>query len=250
MRGWRYHAGPLPHIAGRSYDGAPQLLPLFDLTEADSATLRAMQGEHGWFCPVADVVLDRLDRTRFVSRAERADADYLYDAAAFRDYAGAGLGAKRAAVERLLARHALQVVDLDPGGAAAALEVLQGWCDDKGLDPDGADAPACREALSLVGGRGPTAALSGHLHFADGEPAGFVLFEELNPGVQVVRFSKALRRFDGIFPAMYRHLARSEAVAARWLNFEQDLGRPNFRRSKLSFRPARLLPKHRVRVGP
>jgi hypothetical protein len=62
VRGWRYHAGPLPHIAGRSYDGAPQLLPLFDLTEADSATLRAMQGEHGWFCPVADVVLTAKDR--------------------------------------------------------------------------------------------------------------------------------------------------------------------------------------------
>jgi hypothetical protein len=39
--------------------------------------LRGMQGEQGWFCPVATATLEALARTRFESRAERADADYL-----------------------------------------------------------------------------------------------------------------------------------------------------------------------------
>ena len=32
----------------------------------------------------------------------------------------------------------------------------------------------------------------------------------------------------------------------RWLNFEQDLGHANFRRTKMSYRPAALLAKHRA----
>ena len=253
VRGWRHHTDPLPHLSGRSYDGSVQLLPLFDLARADPDMLRSVQGEQGWFCPVATATLEALARTRFESRAERADADYLYAAAAFRDYAGAGLGPKRAAVARLHDQHAMQVLPLDAATTAAALEVLQGWCADKGVAEDGADAPACREALtSLSSGDvpGPASALSGRLHLADGVPAGFVIFEALNPGVQVVRFAKGLQRYDGIFPTMYRHIVLEGGDAVRWLNFEQDLGRPGFRRSKMSFRPAKLLPKHRVRVLP
>ena len=88
VRGWRHHAQPLPHIAGRSYDGSVQLLPLFDLATADLDALRALQGEHGWFCPVATATLERLDPARFEVRAERDDADYLY--AALRAYGTSG----------------------------------------------------------------------------------------------------------------------------------------------------------------
>lgn len=253
VRGWRFHRDPLPHLSGLSYDGSVQLLPLFELASADPDLLRGMQGERGWFCPVATATLEKLDPKRFEARAERADADYLYAAAAFRDYAGAGLGPKRAAVARLHEQHAMQVLPLGAATAAAAREVLQGWCADKGVAEDGADAPACREALAALSSgeaTDPAAALSGRLHLADGVPAGFTLCEALNPGVRVVRFAKGLRRYDGIFPTMYRHLVLEGGDALRWLNFEQDLGRTGFRRSKMSFRPAKLLPKHRVRVLP
>jgi hypothetical protein len=33
-----------------------------------------------------------------------------------------------------------------------------------------------------------------------------------------------------------------------WLNFEQDMGLANFRRTKLSYRPVALLSKFRVRL--
>jgi hypothetical protein len=250
VRGWRHHTHPLPYISGRSYDGSTQLLPLFDLATADPDALQRMQGEHGWFCPVASATLEKLDRARFAARAERDDADHLYVAEGFRDYAGAGLGSKRAAVERLHALHSMTTVTLDAASVMAAHAVLEGWCGDKGLAANDADAPACREALALLASAdatGPAAALSGRLHLAD-EPAGFTICEEINPGVVVVRFAKGLRRFDGIFPSMYRHIVLEAGGRLRWLNFEQDLGRPNFRRSKMSFRPARLVPKHRVRV--
>ena len=35
---------------------------------------------------------------------------------------------------------------------------------------------------------------------------------------------------------------------ATWLNFEQDMGMAGFRQSKLSYQPAALLPKYRLRA--
>ena len=247
-RDWRYAESPIPHLRGRGYDGSVQLIVLHELERIELATLGELQGETGWFCPVPESWLQRLDPDAFVWRAERDDADYLYAAAAFHDYAGVGLGSKRAAVDRLHARHQLQVRHLDASSWSAAMEILEGWCRDKNITTAGADVLECREALSLLKTGVASATLFGYLHLADDLPAGFVLCEELNPGVIVVRFAKGLQRFDGIFPNMYQHLARRTERLVKWLNFEQDLGRPNFRRSKLSFQPVRLLPKYRVRV--
>lgn len=244
-RDWRLVRGVLPHLAGRSYDGTPQLIPLFALDAVEPARLHALQGAQGWFCPIANPVLDQLDRSRFLCRADRDDADYLYPADNFRHYARAGLGAKRAAVSALLERHRVTAVELQPVCREAARQVLQGWCHDKGCGPTDADVPSCATALSLAS---LPDGLFGYLHFVDDEPAGFVICEELNPGVVVVRFAKGLRRYDGIFPRMYQHLVDADGRRVDWVNFEQDLGHPNFRRSKQSFRPDRLLPKHRVRV--
>jgi hypothetical protein len=68
--------------------------------------------------------------------------------------------------------------------------------------------------------------------------------------VDVIRFAKGLRRFQGVPQALFQHYARHRAATAqpplKWLNFEQDLGLPNFRRTKMSYAPAALLDKHRA----
>jgi hypothetical protein len=243
--GYRYRPGPWPCIVGRAYDGAPIVIPLFDLTTAPMEALRDLQGGDGWFFPIADAVLGGLDSAAIESKSLRDDADYLYAADSFVDYQGPGLGSKRHDVERLLDTGRLEVHPLDAGRRAAALEVLEGWCLDKGRGLDEADCAACREVLAMLG---PKSSLRGFLHEANGVPAGFVLVEELNPGVLAVRFAKGRVRFEGIYAHLFQDLARRLVPGVRWLNFEQDLGKPNFRRTKLSFRPAALLAKHRVRV--
>jgi len=247
-RAWRYVDSPIPHLRGRGYDGSLQLLVLQRLEHIDLAVLRELQSESGWFCPIPEPWLRRLDPSSFIWRVERDDADYLYAAERFRDYAGVGFGTKRTSVDRLHAQHRMQVRALAASTVTLALEILEGWCRDKNIETDGADAEECREALAMLDQHGASTTLFGYLHLADDLPAGFVLCEELNPGVIVVRFAKGLRRFDGIFPNMYQHVAQQADRLVQWLNFEQDLGRSNFRRSKLSFNPVRLIPKYRVRV--
>ena len=243
--GYRYQPGPWPYIAGRTYDSAAILLPLFDIATAPVDVLRELQGPDAWFFPIADEVLARMNPTIIEFHAHRNDADYLYTASTFLDYHDTGLGSKRRAVARLLACGKVEVSPIDGDNCDAALAVLDGWCSDKGRGPTEADAPACREALSTLV---PGGALYGFLHEADGMPIGFVLVEPLNPGVIAVRFAKGRAQFDGIFPYLFQDLVRRLQPAVQWLNFEPDLGNPNFRRTKLSFRPAALLTKQRVRI--
>ena len=242
--GYRYHPGALPCVAGHAYDGTPVLLPLFDLAVAAPAALAILQGDRSWFFPVAEPVLARLDAARIDATALREDSDYLYAAAAFIDYSAPGLAPKRTAVERLQARGRIDVEPLGRGNEADALAVLDGWCRHKGARADAADVPACREALGLLG---TDPSWRGFLHAVAGVAAGFILVEDLNPGVVAVRFAKGLVQFDGIYPQLFQDLARRLAPGVRWFNFEQDLGRGNFRRTKQSYRPAALLAKYRVR---
>lgn len=241
-----YHVldGEWPAIAGRSYDGGSYLLPLFPLAKAPIPALRSLLDGHDGFFPVTERDAESLDARHFVISSRRDDADYLYEADSFRHYRGALLNKKRNLMRQCLARHRLRHEAYTPSLLAAALEVLDGWLEDKRLLPASADDLPCREALSLA----PQLGLRGFLTWADDRPGGFVLAEQLQPGVLVVRFAKGRTTFKGIAQAMFHHLVTEEQPAVRWLNFEQDLGLPNFRRTKQSYQPNALLPKLRVRL--
>ena len=46
---------------------------------------------------------------------------------------------------------------------------------------------------------------------------------------------------------MFQHFCTA-MPEVQWLNFEQDLGLANFRRTKLSYQPSALIPKFRVHL--
>lgn len=238
---WRWLRGSHPCIAGRAYDGARLLLPLFDLQHAPPDALRDLIQGHDAFGPLSDAQAARLDPAVFELSASRDDADYLYAAERFRHYRGALLRKKRNLVKQLLAAHRVEAVRYSEALAAEATQVLIGWLDDKGKRPGEADDLPCREALALAG----TLGLDGWLHRIEGRPAGFVLAQRIRPGVAVMRFAKGLNAFKGLYQHMFQHYVASDA-GVYWLNFEQDLGLANFRRTKLSYQPVALLAKHRV----
>jgi hypothetical protein len=240
--GYRFHEGDWPCISGHSYDGRPHAIPLFPLAQAPLPALREMAQRHGSLFPLAEHEALALQAQGFVLSANPEDADYLYRAAQMRDYPGRLLRKKRALVAQLQQAHCLAVQPYSPALEADALAVLAQWLADKGKATGEADDLPTREALA----RAPELGLHGFVHCADGEPAGLVLAEELQAGVWVMRFAKSLARFKGMAPHMFQHFAAHAPRPALWLNFEQDLGLPNFRRSKQSYQPERLLAKWRA----
>ncbi len=111
----------------------------------------------------------------------------------------------------------------------------------KGRQPGEADDAACNEALTLSGVLG----LHGFLHLIEGKPVGFVMAQRIRQGVVVMRFAKGLDVYKGIYQHMFHHYGKA-VPDVQWLNFEQDMGLANFRRTKMSYRPVALLTKHRV----
>ena len=238
---WRLLRGNYPCIAGRAYDGARVLLPLFDIGATPTAVLRSLLHGHDAFAPLSDAQVRSLDPSVFMLSQSRDDADYLYPADQFRHYRGTLLQKKRNLAKQLLAAHVVEAVPYAEAHAAEALQVLGGWMADKGKQPGETDDGPCREALALAGALG----LDGWLYRIDGRAVGLVLAQRIRPGVAVMRFAKGLASFKGLYPHMFAHYAQSDP-GVRWINFEQDLGLANFRQTKLSYQPAALLTKHRA----
>lgn len=242
---YRLVDGAWPAISGLTYDGQRHLLPLFAPQAAPAALWRGLMAGHAALFPLTEREARALDASHWAIAAHRDDADYLYPAEHFRHYRGTALQKKRNLMKQCRAAHALQVLPYDAADAGhqqAALAVLAGWAADKAKAPGDADELPCREALSLA----PSLGMAGHIAWADGEPAGFVLGERLQPGVAVIRFAKGLARFKGISQLLFHHFAVHAPWPVEWMNFEQDLGLENFRRTKLSYQPASLLPKFRA----
>lgn len=239
---WRFHEGDWPFISGRSYDGDPHVLPLFDVGSVPPAALQDLVARHGSLFPLTEHEVGALSRERFRIGANPDDSDYVYPADQFRRYPGRVLHKKRNLVAQFTSAHAVTALPYGPALHAEALAVLDGWLADKHKQPGDADDLPCREALARAAGLG----LEGFVVRAGGAAAGFLLAEELQPGAWVIRFAKGLARYTGVAQYLFQHFARHAPRPAQWLNFEQDLGLANFRRTKQSYRPAFLLPKWRA----
>ena len=243
---YRYVTGAWPHIIGQTYDGARHVTPLFDPATAPAEVLADLLAEHNCLYPLAAAEVAMLDPQCFVWSSVRDDADYLYASQVFCDYAGVELRKKRQAVAQLQTMHVLTCAPLSVATGDVAAHILQAWMHDKNKQSGEADEAACAEALSYAEIFG----LEGWLFRADGEPAGFVLAQPLAPRTVAMRFAKGLDAYPGIYPHMFQSCCRHWGDSVQWLNFEQDLGNPNFRRTKLSFQPEVLLEKFRVSLRP
>jgi len=240
---YRYCAGDWPGISGTTYDGTRHFMPLFDVARVSAQRLHALAQSHGCLYPLNDAQANALPAGCFALQCTPHDADYLYAAENFRSYPGRALAKKRNQVRQLLAAHTPQHAVFDAQvHAAPCRAVLRGWMQHKGKAAGEADEAACLQALEYAG----RFALEGLVFYVRKQAIGFVLAQELQPGVLVVRFAKGLDSHVGIYPYMFQQLCRAFARPVQWLNFEQDMGHAGFRRSKRSYQPQALLNKWRA----
>ncbi len=230
-------------IKGRSYDEKIFLMPTIDVRTLDIAYLKELMRSVDFLFPIPEEWLPAFSPEFEIAFAE-GDADYLYTVQKMSTFAGRKLHKKRNLLKQFIEAHAHDARPLTNDRLNDARFILNDWLSTTKMNKDETDYAACVEALD----RYEELMLCGGIYYADGEPAGFVVGEELNGETFVLHFAKARTKFKGVYQYMFNNFAKILPPKYKYLNLEQDLDKENLRIFKSSYVPDLMLKKARVRL--
>lgn len=231
-------------IRGRTYDGINYLMPTRPADQLDQTRLKEhLQGGELLF-PIPEEWLNAFDPGRYEVSFHEGDADYLYTVEKMSTLAGRKLHKKHNLLKQFVESYRHEAMPLIADRLDDARLVLDAWHAETGARREETDYRPCREALD----RYEELVLCGGITYADGEPAGFVLGEEVNDETYVLHFAKALTKFKGVYQFMFNNFAKILPPKYKYLNLEQDLDKENLRVFKSSYVPDALVKKARVRL--
>jgi uncharacterized protein len=231
-------------IKGRTYDGHAYLMPTSDVRLLDKAYLKELIREVEFLFPLPEEWLTAFNAEEFEVTFAEGDADYVYTVEKISTYKGRNLHKKRNLLKQFLELHTHDARPLTNDRLDEARFVLKDWLKTSQLNVEETDFGPCVEALD----RYEELVLCGGIYYANDEPAGFVLGEELNPETFVLHFAKARTKFKGVYQYLFNNFAKILPPSYKYLNLEQDLDRENLRVFKSSYVPDVLLKKARVKL--
>jgi hypothetical protein len=229
-------------IKGVSYDGRTYLMPTVDVRVLDPQYLRDLMRGVDFLFPIPEAWLSAFDQDGFEATFAEGDADYLFTVAKMSTYGGRKLHKKRNLLKLFLQAHQHDALPLTSDRLGDARFVLNDWMKTTEMTPADTDYGPCLEALD----RYDELVLCGGMYYADNEPAGFVLGEEVGEETFVLHFAKARTKFKGIYQYMFNNFAKILPPKYKYLNLEQDLDKENLRVFKSSYVPDAMLKKARV----
>ncbi|HXY53712.1 MAG TPA: phosphatidylglycerol lysyltransferase domain-containing protein [Nitrospirota bacterium] len=231
-------------ILGRSYDGHVFLMPTADVRTLDIGYLKELMRDVDFLFPIPEEWVPAFSADEFEITFAEGDADYLYTVQKMSTFAGRRLHKKRNLLKQFIEAHAHDAKPLTNNRLSDARFILKEWLAMTNMNEDETDHAACLEALGLY----EELMLCGGIYYADSEPAGFVLGEELNEETFVLHFAKARTKFKGVYQYMFNNFAKILPPKYKYLNLEQDLNRENLRIFKSSYVPDLMRKKARVRL--
>jgi len=231
-------------IHGRSYDGHIFLMPTADVRALDIGYLKELMSGVDFLFPIPEEWLSVFSPDEFEITFAEGDADYLYTVHKMSTFAGRRLHKKRNLLKQFIEAHEHDARPLTNDRLSDARFILKEWLEMTKMNVDETDHAACLEALELY----EELILCGGIYYADREPAGFVLGEELNEETFVLHFAKARTKFKGVYQYMFNNFAKILPPKYKYLNLEQDLDKENLRIFKLSYVPDMMRKKARVRI--
>ncbi|QEM68036.1 DUF2156 domain-containing protein [Geobacter sp. FeAm09] len=236
-------------VLGRGYSGERYCLP--PVGGAVEAALDAVWND-GLELYGADETLAAqcLKRGGVTAAEDRDSFDYLYLREELATLPGHRFHKKKNRISYFAARHEYRVAlfsEQHRAGCHRLLEVWRGVNDDGGAATAlGGELAAAAEALEMAERLG----LEGVVVTVAGEVTAFSLGERLNAGTAVCHFEKADPFMEGAAQLVNREFSRLLFTECRFVNREQDLGDGGLRNAKLSYHPAELIKKFRIRRTP
>ena len=229
-------------IRGISYDGRSYLMPTVKINDVDHTYLRDIMASVDFLFPVPEECLQGFQNDDFELTYREGDMDYVYTVEKMSTLRGRYLHRKRNLLKQFVTEYRHEAMPLTTDRIADALLILEEWHTETGADDSETDYLPCLEALRMY----DDLMLCGGIYYADGEPAGFVLGEELDRETFVLHFAKARKRFKGVYQYMFNRFAQVLPPQYRFLNLEQDLDKDTLRLAKSSYMPDSMLKKMRI----
>ncbi len=231
-------------IKGKSYDHQTYLMPTVDLRTVEVSLLKELLKSVDFLFPIPEPWLTAFPSDQFEIAFNEGDADYVFTVEKMSTYKGRNLHKKRNLLAQFLRLYTHDALPLTKERLDQARFILDDWQATSGMNAADTDYAACREALD----RYDELVLCGGIYYAEGEPAGFVLGEEVSDETFVLHFAKARTRFKGIYQFMFNNFAKILPPKYKYLNLEQDLDKENLRVFKASYVPDVMMRKARVRL--
>ncbi len=196
------------------------------------------RGQEPMFGYLSKSERDRLEEL-FPSRFsfERADEmqDYIYLTRDLQKLEGKRFHAKRNHISQFYRAYPDAVLKpLSDSNLSDALRVMELWCAENELSPDGYGEYAvfCK-ALKYY----KELQMRGAVLYAGGSPVAMTLGSEISSVCFDVNFEKALRGYIGSYAVINNEFAAT-LDDYKYINREEDLGIEGLRKSKLSYNPA------------
>jgi len=232
-------------IKGMTRKGHKFLMPLFEITVSEIDYLENIMRENS-IClyPVSEEYSSLFDKHRFEISFDEDESDYIYLIDKIGSYSGKKLHKKKNLLNQFLKRYNHKVVRLDPDRTDDAMLILNQWQQHMDTSENKTDYHPCKEGLSLM----QDLNLCGIIYYAEEQPAGFILGEELSEEVFALHFVKGLSIFKGIYQFMYNNFTSYMPEKYCCFNFEQDLGIDSLRKAKQSYRPETMLNKFMIKL--
>jgi hypothetical protein len=232
-------------VLGKGYDGTRYCLPPLggDVIGAIDLLLGVGVELYG---------LEEVRAANFLNRAtcevieDRDSFDYLYLREELATLPGNRFHKKKNRINYFAARHRHEVHAFSARHLCGCLQLLDEWgrvAEVEGNRSFGLEMDATVEALSQA----TALALEGVVILVDGSVRAFALGERLNRETVVCHFEKADHFMEGLSQLINREFARLLFTDCLYINREQDLGEPGLRNAKLSYHPAELVKKFKVR---
>ncbi len=177
---------------------------------------------------------------RFEVREDPPAANYIYLASDLADLPGRKLQPKRNLISQASRAYSWTTEPIRPENLADCRQMIARFRQEEFPVLEGTLLQEAR-AFDFTLDHFAELKQQGVLLRAAGEAAGVAIFEPMAPGLAVIHFERALKRFKGAYQIVNREAAKMiRAQGFERINREEDLGDPGLRQAKLSYQPERL----------
>lgn len=182
----------------------------------------------------------------FHLESKEEDNDYVFSLEKMRSYPGRKLSGKRNLVKQFLENYQSKSEVLTKEHIPAAKQVLEDW--NSALEePQETDYKAC---LAVLDTWGEIRCLNGRICYIDDQPVGLMIGGAITPHTYVIDFMKGNKSYKGLYQFLYQDCALHLPDKVKFINLEQDLGKPQLAQAKHSYEPDCLCAKWRVSLQP